>query len=236
MDGKELYLDLREYMCFGYFFYGGLPHELGTVKLLQQTLQEGGVFVDVGANVGYFTRIASRLVGTTGSVLAFEPMPAALKLLRLNSADLANVTILPLALSDKKGIATFYVRKKGDTSSLMHDDLAKTVQVDVTTLDEALAHCRRIDVVKIDVEGNEIEVLRGGRGTISRLRPIVYFEFLPSLTLARGIGLETFQRYFEELKYFIRWVNHCESDLSLFCDEPSTYLIAVPKEREQEFR
>jgi len=235
LDGTDLYVDLREYMCFGYFFHRGLPHESGTLKLLQRSLRKGGVFVDVGANIGYFTKLASKLVGNSGSVIAFEPMPAALKLLRLNSGDLSNVIIFPLALSDKKGKATFYIRKKGDTSSLIHDDAAKTVQVDVTTLDDALAERYRIDVIKIDVEGSEIEVLRGGRAVLSKHRPIVYFELLPSVSVERGIGLEAFMKFFEEFHYGLRWVNHSESDSSLFGEDPSTYVVAIPKERENEF-
>lgn len=233
-DGNDMYLDLREYMCFGYFFYGGLPHEFGTVKLLRRVLGEGGVFVDVGANIGYFTKLASSVVGKTGGVFAFEPMPAALNLLRLNSALLSNVTIFPLALSNKKGTATFYVRKKGDTSSLSHDLSAKPVQVTVSTLDDLLAEQPRIDLIKIDVEGSELEVLHGGRTTLSRCRPIVYFELLPCFTTQRGIGIETFEEFFEDFQYILRWVNHSESDPSLFGDDPSTYVVAFPKEREKE--
>lgn len=233
-DGDGLYLDLREYMCFGYLFYGGLPHEIGTLKLLRRILGEGGVFVDVGANIGYFTKLASRLVGKTGSIFAFEPMPAALKLLRMNSAQLSNVVIFPLALSDKKGTATFYVRKKGDMSSLSHDPSARPVQITVSTLDELLAERSRIDLIKIDVEGSELDVLRGGRMTLSRCRPIVCFELLSCFTAERGIGFETFEKFFEEFQYILRWINHSESDPSLFGEEPSTYVVAIPKERGKE--
>ena len=88
--------------------------------MLQRFLNDGGVFVDVGANVGYYTRIASRLVGCGGGVLAFEPMPAALRVLAMNCADLTNVRLYPVALGDVAGETTFYVRKMGDTSSLAH--------------------------------------------------------------------------------------------------------------------
>lgn len=234
VDGTDMYLDLREYMCFGYFFHGGLPHEFGTLKLLRRTLGEGGVFVDVGANIGYFTKLASTLVGKTGAVFAFEPMPAALKLLRMNSTQLSNVTIFPLALSIKKGTAIFYVREKGDMSSLTHDSHARPVQITVSTLDELLVEQPRMDLIKIDVEGSELDVLRGGRMTLSRHRPIVYFELLPCFTAQRGIGLGTFEEFFEEFQYVLRWINHSESDPSLFGEEPSTYVVAVPKEREKE--
>lgn len=233
-DGNEIYLDLREYMCHGYFFYGGLPHERGTVKLLQRVLREGGVFIDVGANIGYFTKLASALVGTTGRVVAVEPMPAAQRLLQLNSATLHNVTIFTVALSDKNGTTTFYVRKKGDMSSLSHDPCARPVQIRVSTLDELLPDQSRIDLIKIDVEGSELEVLRGGRKTLSQYRPIVYFELLTCFTAHRGIGFETFEKFFEDLRYVLRWVNHSESGPSMFSKDPSTYVVAIPQERGKE--
>ena len=58
-----LHLDLRESMCLGYLFFEGLPHELGTERLLRQVLKSADTFIDIGANVGYFTRMASFLVG-----------------------------------------------------------------------------------------------------------------------------------------------------------------------------
>lgn len=233
-NGGEIYLDLREFMCFTYFFYGGVPHEMGTEKLLRRVLGEGGVFVDVGANVGYFTKLASELVGARGKVLAFEPMPAALRLLRMNTAGLSNVTVYPVALSDRTGTATFYVRKKGDTSSLSPDGDATPVPVTVATLDEQLAGERRIDVMKIDVEGSELDVLRGGQMTIRRHRPIVYFEFLPCFVEPRGIRIETFEEFFKPLDYNLRWIDHSASGPSLIGDAPSTYVIAIPKGRERE--
>ena len=97
---------------------GCLPHEDGAPRLLRTVLTPGSVFVDIGANVGYFTRMASKLVGEQGRVLAFEPMPRAERILRLNTRDLSNVEVFPVALSSVEGLAEFYVRKRGDTSSL----------------------------------------------------------------------------------------------------------------------
>src|SRR5262249_32712041 len=113
-DNDRLFVDLREQMCHGYFYYGGLPHEVGTERLLKAVLREGATFVDCGANVGYFTRMASSLVGPTGTVIAVEPSPPALRLLRLNASK--NVIIHNVALGTTRDVTTFYVRQKGDRS------------------------------------------------------------------------------------------------------------------------
>lgn len=91
-------------------------------------LRRGDVAVDIGANVGYYTRIASQLVGSDGAVLAFEPMPAAFRVLQLNCADLSNTRLFPVALSDSDSEVVFYVRKNGDTSSLLPDSLAMPIR------------------------------------------------------------------------------------------------------------
>ena len=177
-NGDHIFLDLRETMCLGLFFDGRLPHESGTEKLIKQVLRRGDVFVDVGANLGYFTRIASHVVGEEGLVLAFEPNPKAVRLLKLTCADLFNVRIFPNALSNYVGTADFYVREAGDRSSLYPDSGARPLSVSVTTLDKIVNQYDRVDFIKIDVEGFELEVLFGAMKSIKNHEPIICFEFL----------------------------------------------------------
>ncbi len=119
-------------------------------------------------------------------------------------------------------------------SSLSHDSAATPVPVTVGTLDESLAEQGRIDLIKIDVEGSELEVLRGGRRILERHRPIVYFEFLPCFAEPKGIRVETFEEWFKPLGYSLRWVNHSPDDPSLISDVPSTYVVAIPQGRKRE--
>ncbi len=62
-NGDFIYLDLRERMCFGLLYFGTQPHEVGAEKLFRQVLKDGAVLIDVGANIGYYTRLGSRLDG-----------------------------------------------------------------------------------------------------------------------------------------------------------------------------
>ena len=231
--GNFLYIDLRQSMCLTIFFYRGQPHERGTEALLRYTLKPGDTFVDVGANVGFYTRMGSALVGESGRVFAFEPLSSALRLLKMNTEGLTNVVVDAKALSDQDGEADFHVRREGDTSSLLAGEPGSKVRVGVTTLDARLltegGAPKRVDFIKIDVEGAELSVLRGATRTIEKYLPLVYFEFLPLYATQYGFGYEDFVRFFEPLGYSLHWMNHDGSGPDLFCATESTYLVAVPR-------
>jgi FkbM family methyltransferase len=230
-SGDHLYVDLREKMCMPYFFDGCLPHERGTESLCRKVLHEGAVFVDIGANVGYFTRLAGTLVGPSGRVFAFEPMPRAYWLLQLNTKRFSNTRLFQAAVSDQPGEQTFYVRSSGDLSSLDPGPDAVAVRVAVTTLDNTLSGLERLDLIKIDVEGFEPEVLRGGREVIASRRPLVCFEYLPTFAEKRGFGIESLRSFFAGLRYRVRWLNHSQDDRPLVGDTVSTYAVGIPEER-----
>ena len=146
--------------------YYALPNREGDVHdFIFNNLKHGDIFVDVGTNVGYYTILASRLVGVDGKVFAVEPVPSTVKVLklnvRLNGAE--NVTVIDKAgwnartkLKLKISMGEF-----GLSSHFRNDGLE--VEVDAIPLDEMLAHTNlsRIKLIKIDVEGAEFEVLQG---------------------------------------------------------------------------
>ena len=199
-------------------------------KVIPKDSKDSDVVVDVGANVGYYTRMASRLVGGAGVVLAFEPMPAAYRLLQMNSADLSNVCLFSTALGDKIGETAFYIRKNGDTSSLTPDPSAQAVQVQMSTADNMLMKYSRIDFMKIDVEGFELEVLHGSKAILSKYRPIVCFELLEGYAKERNISLEDFMAFFNKLDYCLKWIDHSDTEINLVSDNPSNMAVAIPSE------
>jgi FkbM family methyltransferase len=153
------------------------------IQLLPALLAPGGVFVDVGANVGYFSLLAGGLVGTTGSVIAIEPVPRTCATLTENVKlnGFSQVLMENLALGSTSGRLELHV----PPSSIHRDYLVsslpvpgwETVSVPCVTLD-ALSQGwarERIDLMKIDVEGHEPAVLRGGRTLLAsgRVRALV---------------------------------------------------------------
>lgn len=228
-DGSTIYLDLRETMCHGFLFDGAQVHERYTEVLLQRTLRLGDVFVDVGANVGYYSRIAARLVGADGHVHAFEPLPAAVALLRKNTASLDNITVWDLAASDQRGTAWFSVQRRGDTSSLGKNVTAREhLTVAVDTLDRALARWPRVDMIKIDVEGFEYEVLRGAANLLKQHSPLLYFELLAETVAARGRRFEDFQTLLAPAGYRLSWVDEGYPVAPLVSFGPTSYVVAIP--------
>jgi FkbM family methyltransferase len=139
---------------------------------LRRLLRPGDVVYDVGANVGYFTLLAAHLVGASGHVYAFEPNEQVLPRLRHHLAinDLHNVTVVPVALADRDGHASFHaVGGANSGMSSLRADVSgdHTTTVELARLDSVVS-ARRLrppDVVKMDIEGAEYRALAGMEAT-----------------------------------------------------------------------
>ena len=163
---------------------GGYPgYLLGTSEpeeqaFLAEHLRPGDVFYDLGANIGFYATIAARIVGPRGHVYAFEPHPesaaAVVRNAQLN--DLQNVTLVAAAVSDRDGRLSLSLSESSATHRLGGGDAG--VEVDVVALDSWAARTgsRAPTFVMIDVEGAELDVLRGMRDLLGRARPVVCCE------------------------------------------------------------
>ncbi len=154
-------------------------YEKGTIQLLNQFLKPGSTFLDIGANIGLMSSIASKIVGTEGKVLAVEANPKTIEILQhnlaLNKAE--NVSILPFALGSEKGSALLFenwnVNRGG--ASLLSQDQEVGIEVPMDKLDDIFEN-DKIDLIKIDVEGFELEVLKGGIELLKKQLPILIIE------------------------------------------------------------
>jgi FkbM family methyltransferase len=139
---------------------------------LKTYLQEGMVFVDVGANIGSHAINAARSVGRTGSVFAFEADPDTYHLLadNIQSNSLRNIVLKQTCVSDHVGTLSFYKHKDSAKSSIVDRGEKLSVTLPSDKLDNLIPADTKIDILKVDVEGAELSVLRGGRVVFSDQR------------------------------------------------------------------
>ena len=163
-------------------------YEALETKAFQSLLRPGMVVADIGANIGYYSLLASRAVGDTGLVFAFEPDPRNYELLRrsIQANGYTNIVARQLALSDKKGSITLYADAlNAGNSSLGRENIQRELrsfEVETETLDDFIlreAGGRKIDVIKMDVQGAEGLVLRGAGQVLNSDSLIVMIEFEP---------------------------------------------------------
>jgi FkbM family methyltransferase len=156
-------------------------------SLVRNHVKPGNVVWDVGANVGLFAFAAASLTGPRGHVYAFEPDAWLVQLLR-RSADAqpaasGGVDVMPVAVAAANGFRTFHVAARSRAASSLEGfgstqagGVRARQTVYCVALDEIAPGLRAPDVIKIDVEGAELEVLQGARGVIARHRPVVLCE------------------------------------------------------------
>jgi FkbM family methyltransferase len=159
--------------------------DLDVQNALQTVVHTNDVVYDIGANVGFFTAIAARLVGPIGNVVAFEPLKENFNLLRHNAHlnGFTNVTANNFALADRDGTAEFLLSKDAtfgglaDSAGKIENQAGKT-EVKVFRLDSVVQRgsLPLPRIVKIDVEGAEAAVLDGAAETIQKARPILIIE------------------------------------------------------------
>ena len=160
------------------------PYE---TSLLLRLLQPGDVFVDVGANIGYFSVLAASLVGEQGAVFSFEPDPNNYRLLcanmALNAFDGNSVTV-EAALSDLAGEGRLFLSEDnlGDHQVYVGDEERDSVPIVLQRGSDFLAaHLDRLDLLKIDTQGSEFQVVQGLMPLLLRLqrKPRIIVELTP---------------------------------------------------------
>ncbi len=227
VNGYTLQVDVREGIDATKF-------EERTTDVMRKLVRTGDTVLDIGADIGYYACLAAKLAGPSGRVFAFEPNPRSFGFLEKNIATngFANVTLVPKALSDKRGSLPFY--ENGPHSSLGYDRFAEGApsrMVEVLPLDEFFStQTPRIAVVKIDVEGSEGRVLRGMRNVLAKNPNVkVIMEFYPMLLAQAGEDPQEFLAAWAALGFVFY-------DIEVDIDRPVTtdeLLERYPRENER---
>ena len=205
--------------------------EFNVQRALQLWLRPGMTVYDVGANVGFITMIAARLVGRSGRVIAIEPVPALADEVwhnaRLNGFE--NVSVIQAALGDIDGQAEFALSQNltmgrlADSKDRRDDEnhlKVKLRRLDTLAIQESL---RGPDLVKVDAEGAEVAILDGATELLSKAHPMLLIELH---TTNQAVG-----RRLDQLGYVARAL---EGGTPIKNCAPNACVAAVPKQRDNE--
>ncbi len=184
-------------------------YEPDVTAVFRRLLSPGMNVLDIGANIGYFSMLSAGLVGAGGHVLAVEPNPANARLLeasrRLNGYD--QVTVAQFAAGRETGLLALHVAQSNGTTSKPSAELEALLSaqtVPCIAIDRLVPADRRIDLIKVDVEGAEYNALLGCTAIITRDRPAIISEFSPEMMPGiSGISGEEYLRWLSGLGYGI---------------------------------
>jgi FkbM family methyltransferase len=200
--------------------------------LIVEALPEGAVFIDVGAHVGYYTLNASKRVGNSGRVVAVEPNPPTADRLRRNIRlnDESNVSVQQVACTDAETTLHFFQAGSENTgsSSISKDNAHSRQEIDVRgePLDSIVKELAltRIDLVKIDVEGAELQVLRGMTRSLAMYRPRIIIELVEENLKNVGASVTEVREFFRQYGY----VQKRQVDGDNYLWAPSAIQAAAP--------
>ncbi|WP_298281576.1 FkbM family methyltransferase [uncultured Bradyrhizobium sp.] len=194
LHGYEMSLDLGNWSNRQTYFLGRF-YDLPTQLVLLSCLRPDDIFVDIGANEGMISLLASRLVGPDGKVLAFEPNPAPRTIFTsaVQRNEIKNIQIFPVGLGQREQILTLNVPKanSGEASfagsNYSAGDLSQ-IECEVKVADQFL-RTESPRLIKIDVEGFELDVLQGLNKTLEQSRPGLVLEMDGQLARNAGTNL-----------------------------------------------
>jgi len=203
-SGGKIYLDITESPMMLSRALG--RYEPDKHQAFQHFLRSGDSFIDVGVNKGDFSLLAAKLVGKEGRVLAFEPEPSNCRWIRksIHANGYSNITLFEMALSDENGEAQLNLGAKSGWHTLIPGQKGRgrgVIEVLTRSLDSILEEkglAQSIRMIKIDVEGAEMAVLKGAINTL-RANP----EVVLLLDLHPHLGVDTREvcKFLEKLDF-----------------------------------
>ncbi len=191
VQGSKMLVDPRH--SLGASLWGtGFWEKMETI-IIQEYIKKGMVVVDVGANIGYYSLLAARLVGKAGRVYAFEPAPENYATLTKNIEMNGYMNIVPVqkAVSNKNGVAQLFIDAKDPLFHRLQDseNTQNTIEVSTVTLDDFFRDKGyKVDLIKMDVEGAEMFALEGMQSILKENNNLVIFsELNPHLLELSGV-------------------------------------------------
>jgi FkbM family methyltransferase len=210
--GTTVRVRYREAIGLGILLNGAF--EAAEIKDLCSHVRPGSTAVDVGANIGVYTAVLSRAVGTGGSVIAIEPVQENVDRLkhnlRINGAE--NVKVFPIAVSEKSEMLPLHLSDDPafhSTAAIAQERaLVRSTRVAARSLDSVWSEAGRpsVSVLKIDVEGAELAVIRGAEALLSTCKPALLIEITSASQLAEiNDALAAYDYRWRQPQGFMTW-------------------------------
>lgn len=187
-------------------------YEAENYTFLQKQVKPGMDILDIGAHLGLFSATCAQLTGGQGKIICFEPTPGTFAILketlRLNNCK--NVTPLQAAVSNTEGTATFYVSETAgcNSNSLVKNKSEKEASgydVRLVTIDGIVSeYSLKPSLIKIDAEGAELDVLKGGTRTFTTHKPVLILGLHPAFIKQKDDSLEAIWDLLENQRYEVK--------------------------------
>jgi FkbM family methyltransferase len=209
-SGQCMYVDMRSRIGQGIYVTG--EFDAAVFAPIPAALSRGGTMIDVGANVGYYTVLALDCIGENGQVHAFEIDPRPLKCLRRTKEkfQLKQISIHEVAVGGTCGVV--YLNQEAECgNSHISPHQINGLPVEMTTLDfwAKSNPLTRLDVIKVDVEGVELDVLQGARELIRKFRPLIVVEADAAHQARGGSSVEELQLFLQAEGYSSEFLPGC---------------------------
>jgi FkbM family methyltransferase len=213
-DGNlKIKADLEEWIQQQIYFFG-IWDEQG-IKFLKNSLKEGDVFFDIGANIGCYSLVAAKQTGPKGEVHSFEPVSKVFYKLQNNVSlnGFQNIKLNQNAVFEKSGILELFVssNENGGMSSMFHHDTesGQIEKANAITIDEYVntLNIQKIDFIKIDIEGAEIFALKGMKNTLRRFKPIILMELSDDILNTAQVDENEILSLLSDLNYEMRGID-----------------------------
>lgn len=184
---------------------GRLDHDQNMLPLLKEFIKKDSIVLDIGAFIGDHTIYYSKLVGGNGRVIAFEPYKDSFECLLYNLNGYKNIDFHNYALGNiEHYVSMEFVETNNGMNYISMAREANYPKIKITTLDTISQNFNKLDFIKIDVEGCELDVLIGGKSVINKFKPAMLIE-INDMTLERqGVNRQQIFDWLTENNYTYR--------------------------------
>ena len=201
--GQRMFVDLRSAIGRALFMKG--EFDPAVFDPIRAALKPGGTFLDVGANIGYYSLLALDIVGPSGQVHGFEIDRRPARCLRRTAAayGLQNLFLHEIAIGDREGPARLSLGSESGHSRVSHN--GEGVSVPMRTLDSwrAASGVQKIQAVKLDIEGGELWALKGAQRLLREERPVLVCEVFEGLEPRPGHQRDELLSLLREFNYHL---------------------------------